>query len=385
MHFYTSVNINYLPKARVLAKSVKKFCPDSYFSLVFSDKWPEELPQESEPFDDIILIEDLGIPVNNLNFWIFEHTVVELCTAVKGQALVKFLQGGSEKVVYLDPDIVVFSALSRVEELLDQYDILLTPHQTEPEKNENDIIHNEICSLQHGAYNFGFYAVHNTENGLKFAKWWRDRLVDYCYDNIPAGIFTDQKWGDIVPAMFDGVHILREPGFNVSTWNLSNRMVTKTENNEILVNGQTLHFYHFSGFDSGAQEEMLRMYGGNNPVLIGLRAWYIERQKEEGQDTYGQAKSLYNYYDNHMKIEKNQRILLRTRKDLVGYFEKTNPYVVDQERSYYKWYLSEGYQQNAEMSELEKIYNSRSWKLACFLSSGFRKVRRILLRKCSGK
>ncbi len=28
MHFYTSVNINYLPKARILAESVKKYCEE---------------------------------------------------------------------------------------------------------------------------------------------------------------------------------------------------------------------------------------------------------------------------------------------------------------------------------------------------------------------
>lgn len=382
MHFYTSININYLPKARILAKSVKDHCPTSRFSLVFSDEWPKELPKNQEPFDDIILIEDLGIPVKNLSLWIFEHTVVELCTAVKGQALVNFLQGGSEKVVYLDPDIVVFDSLNKVEELLERHDVILTPHQTEPEKNEIDIIHNEICSLQHGAYNFGFYAIRNSENGLKFARWWRDRLLDYCYDNIPAGLFTDQKWGDIVPAMFDGVYILREPGFNVSTWNLSNRKVTKTKDNLILVNGQPLQFYHFSGFDSGAQEQMLKMYGGDNPILKGLRAWYIKRQKEEGQDTYGQAKSKYNYYDNLIAIKKSQRILLRTREDLLDYFRETNPYVVEQDRSYYKWYLTEGCKQDSETSQLEKIYNSRSWKLACFLSNGFHRVKRLLFHDC---
>ena len=86
MHFYTSININYLPKARVLAKSVKHYCKDAKFSLVFSDRLPDEIQAEQEPFDEIITVQELGIPVKNLDFWIYEHTVVELCTAVKGQA-----------------------------------------------------------------------------------------------------------------------------------------------------------------------------------------------------------------------------------------------------------------------------------------------------------
>ena len=380
MHFYTSININYLPKARVLARSVKRYCPDAWFSLVFSDQWPADIDPENEPFDEIIRIKNLGIPVDNLPFWIYQHTVVELCTAVKGQALVKFLEEGSEKVLYLDPDIAVFHPLDELEQMLDTNDIILTPHQTFPENNKKDIINNEICSLQHGAYNFGFYAVHNTESGRKFAKWWRDRLIDYCYNDIPNGLFTDQKWGDLVPCMFDGVHILRDPGYNVSTWNLSNRTISKGDKGEILVNQRPLQFYHFSGFDSGAQAVMLELYGNDNPILLGLREWYIKQQDLEGQKIYGSAKSKYNYYDSGEKVDNLERTLLRNRKDLIQQYQNTNPYITGHKQSYYKWYKEKGYKANSEVSELERIYHSRSWKIACFISGAYIKCKKILYR-----
>ena len=175
MHFYTSININYFSKARILAKSVKRYCKNARFSLILSDKMPDNINIDEEPFDDIITIDSLGIPVDNLYLWIFIHTTVELCTAVKGQALVRFLEEGSEKVVYLDPDIVVYNDLKDIAVMLDEHDVLLTPHQTIPEKTKQGIIDNEICSLRHGVYNFGFFAVKNSENGLAFAQWWRDR------------------------------------------------------------------------------------------------------------------------------------------------------------------------------------------------------------------
>lgn len=373
MHFYTSININYLPKARVLATSVKKYCKKAKFSLVLADAWPIDLEQDKEPFDEIILVEELGIPVSNLPLWIFEHTVVELCTAIKGQALVNFLEKGSDKVVYLDPDIVVYDDLTELESLLEEHDVVLTPHQTLPENNKNDIIHNEICSLQHGTYNFGFYAVRNSDNGLKFARWWRDRLVDFCFDDIPNGIFTDQKWGDLVPAMFDGVCILRNPGYNVSTWNLSNRKVMKDSAGKIFVNDCPLQFYHFSGFDSGAQERMLNMYADGNPVLFEMREWYIKEQNKAGQQKYGQTPSIYNFYDNGEKIDKKERYLIRSREDLQRYFKGVNPYVTVQERSFYDWYRNEG-QKQGENSELEAIYSSRSWKVAQCLSKIYGKI-----------
>ena len=340
MHFYTSVNINYLPKARILAKTVKQYCRDCKFSLVFSDCIPQEIDIDREPFDEIVTVEQLGIPVDNLALWVFEHTVVELCTAVKGQALVKFLTEGSEKVVYLDPDIAVFDNMESLSQLLDQYSVVLTPHLTAPEITERGIVENELCTLQHGSFNFGFYAVRNDENGIKFAHWWRDRLLKYCYDNIPMGIFTDQKWGDLVPCIFDGVYIWRDPGCNVATWNITNRVVTR-EDNHYYVNGSLLKFYHFSGFDSGAQENMLERYGNGNEYLYELRNWYIKRQEEEEQEKYANYPSKYNYYDNGEKISTEERKLLRDRVDVFNYFKDTNPYTVDQEKSYYYWYKNE--------------------------------------------
>lgn len=340
MHFYTSVNNYYMAKARVLAKSVKRFCPDSKFTLVLADKVLDIMPKDDNPFDEIITIKQLGIPVENLNLWIFQHTVVELCTAIKGQALVKFLQEGSDKVVYLDPDIEVFDNLKQLEKWLDEYDILLTPHQTKQEKERREILNNEICSLMHGVYNFGFYAVRNNENGLGFAKWWRDRLIDFCYDDIPNGIFTDQKWGDLVPALFENVYIIKSPAYNVSTWNLSNRTLSYKDN-KYYVNGIPLQFYHFSGFDSGAQKTMLDLYVDDDGVAYKLRDEYIKKQDKEGQEIYTQYQSVYNCYDNGQKIENYERYILRSRQDVIDYFKDVNPYICDQEKSYAKWFKHE--------------------------------------------
>lgn len=355
MHFYTSINSNYLPKARVLAKSVKKHCPDAKFSLVYVDDIPEGIDMDREYFDEILGVEDLNIPVQNLKLWVFQHTVVELCTAIKGPALVKFLEEGSNKVVYLDPDIAVFDDLRCLDELMDRYDVILTPHQTLPDHNLNDIIHNEICSLQHGVYNYGFYAVRNTENGMKYARWWRDRLVDFCYDDIPGGLFTDQRWGDIAPCLFEGVYIWRDPGCNVSTWNLSTRKVTMRDG-AYYVNGSKMKFYHFSGFDSGAQKIMLDKYSGGNPLLYELREWYIAQQDEQGQKIFGigHGKAKFNYYDNGELISPGERKLLRQRQDLIAYFADTDPYVVEQSRSYYKWLAVEHKNEQQKLVEISQ-------------------------------
>lgn len=343
MHFFTSITTNYLPKARVLARSIKHHCKDSYFSLVVSDRLPDDFNIEHEPFDEIVYVEDLNIPVNNLNMWIFMHTVVEICTAVKGQAIYNFLHRGLyDKVIYLDPDIVVFDDLSQLENLLSQHSVILTPHLTEPEKTIQAIADNEQCALMHGVYNLGFIAVRNSAAGLEFAGWWRDRLVEFCYDDIPHGIFTDQRWVDLAPALFEDIFILRDASYNVSTWNLTHRNVTKSKDNIYYVNGKPLQFYHFSGFDSGAQESMLNKYGEGNEALLELRENYIKAQDEAGQQQLGKRESIYAYFDNGEKITNEQRVLLRTRKDLLDFFSKTNPFIVTKDYiCYHNWYFQE--------------------------------------------
>lgn len=351
MHFYTSININYLPKARILAKSIRKYCPESKISLVFSDILPDTVDPNKEPFDEIITISELGLPVGNLELWIYEHTVVELCTAVKGQALLKFLEEGSDKVVYLDPDIAVFDDLECLDRLLDEHDIIFTPHVTIPEDNDQGIWDNEVCALKHGTFNFGFYAVKNGDNGLAFARWWRDRLIDYCYDNIPEGIFTDQRWGDLAPCLFDGVYVWKDTGCNVATWNISNRKIVR-DDDVFFANGSKLKFYHFSGFDSGSQATMLDRYSQGNTALYELRKWYIERQEEEEQAKYEKYPSKYNFYDNGMAVTWEERVLFRNRLDIIEFFKETNPYIVKQERSYYYWYRDE----TNHLKTTEKLY-----------------------------
>ena len=94
----------------------------------------------------------------------------------------------------------------------------------------------------------------------------------FCHNQIDCGLFTDQRWVDLAPAFFEGLKILRDPGYNVATWNLTHRTVAGSLESGLTVNGRPLCFFHFSGFDSGRQKVMLDKFGGRSPVLHQLRA-----------------------------------------------------------------------------------------------------------------
>ena len=380
MHIFTSISSNYIPKARVLARSVKKNVPHATFHLLLCDTPPVDFDLDREDFDNLILLDDLHIP--DKQAWIFQHNVVELCTAVKGIGFREiFRKFGADKIIFFDPDMVLFSDIALIEQRLEQHCALLTPHQTEPETSRSAILDNEVGSLKHGVFNLGFLAVRNSPEGLRFIEWWSSRLLQFCFDDKRRGLFTDQKWVDLAPAFFPELGILREPQFNVSTWNLSHRDITGDLENGIFVNQSPLCFYHFSGIDSGAQKIMLDLYGQSNPLLGQLRQWYLQQCELMGQKQLGQLPCVYGSYANGDVIRPAERLLYRYREQLPDQFP--DPYASPASgQSYQAWYRDNAPDSQADTPELETIsllqheldtiHHSISWRIARKLAQIYR-------------
>ncbi|GAA4504309.1 hypothetical protein [Gluconacetobacter tumulicola] len=273
---FTSASFSYLDRVRVLGETLHRHHPDWEFTFCLSDIEPEGFVfnLDEEPIDALVRIGELGIP--NLDSWMFEHDIVELCTAVKGKMLCRLLEQGAEKIVYIDPDIAIFADLTDIERALDTHNVILTPHQLRPDTSEIAIRDNEIGSLKFGIYNLGFVAVSGRPEGRRFAEWWRDRLLSFCFDDVPNGLFTDQKWCDHVPAFFDDVLILRDPGYNVASWNLSQRPIAIDSNGVIRAADSVLRFFHFTKV-TWAGEVMLERYCGNRIEVFELMYWYRDQ------------------------------------------------------------------------------------------------------------
>ena len=281
---YTSITFSYLNRARVLLDSLKKFHPDWKTVLVISDKAPKgfSFDKEFDDYTDIIFLEELFD--HDITDWITRHNLVELCTAVKGQALVEIMKKyPNQKYLYLDPDIALFSSLDPLIEHLDQYNILLTPHQLDPNYDDYAIRDNEISSLIHGTYNLGFYAVNSSDEAKRFAQWWARMLYSYCIDDKVNGLFVDQKWCDLVPAFFDKVNIIRDPGYNVASWNLSTRTLSFDSRGNIMVNDRfPLRFFHFTKLGKVGLI-MLERYAKDNIEVYEIWKWY-EREVKKYSD-----------------------------------------------------------------------------------------------------
>lgn len=319
---YSSFTFGYLNRARVLFQSVKQYHPDWDCIALITDDAPAGFEwRPNEPMDQIVYARDLAIP--DFRQWLFKHDIVEVCTAVKGPFALHACSLGYDVVVYLDPDTCLFDRLEPVLEALEVSDIALTPHQLEPDVVHQAIIDNEVTSLKTGIYNLGFVALRTTGEGRRMARWWNDRLLSFCYDDIPNGLFVDQRWCDHVPSFFERVAILRDPGLNVASWNLSHRKVTVDHQGRVLVNGAPLRFWHFTKLGR-VGDTMTRRYAKQNFSVYELWAWYRKQVEEASSSSIPSGYWAFGRFESGIAIPKAARELYRHRVDLQRAFK--DPY-----------------------------------------------------------
>lgn len=334
---YTSFTYAYLGRARTLLATLRAAHPDWTVCAVVIDEPP---PGERETnllagFDVVLALGDLGI--SRARAWLFKHDVVEACTAVKAAAMLRLMDMGFEAIIYLDPDIAVFHPLDNILSALDQASIVLTPHQTRPNRNFRVMQDNELASLQFGAYNLGSIAVRNDEIGLCFAEWWAAQLQRACYDDAALGLFTDQKYIDLVPGLFDGVIIMRDPGCNVASWNLSTRRVTIGFDGGIRVNDAPLRFMHFTKINS-VGDIMIDRYAGDSIEVLELWMWYRREVARQQPTVIPDGYWHYGVFSNDVAIPRAVRLLYRESRDHRAAFD--DPY--DADGPFYAW-LSQAY------------------------------------------
>ncbi len=314
---YTSFTYAYLSRARVLLESLRRTHPEWEVWAVVVDEAPPGVDEGAAlaGFDQVLKLADLGIP--DAAAWLFGHDVVEACTAVKGAAMLHLLAAGADTVVYFDPDIAVFNRLDEV--LAGEWSVALTPHQLEANAAPAAIRDNEIGALVYGVFNLGFVAVRNDANGRAFAAWWSGQLVRACFDDTANGIFTDQKYCDLAPGLFDGVRVVRDPGCNVASWNLSRRRVGFDDGGRVVVNGSALKFYHFTKI-GGVGDLMTERYGGGNVEVFEIWHWYKRRERAMRLEGVPVGYWHYGRFADGRAITPAMRALYRERPNLQAAF-----------------------------------------------------------------
>ncbi|MDP3071615.1 MAG: hypothetical protein Q8N18_15095 [Opitutaceae bacterium] len=257
---FTLCSANYLAHAKTLGESVRRHHPEARFVIGLVDRVPSDLPPGFLHACEVLPVEQLKLP--GFADMAARYNVVELNTAVKPFYL-EHLYAAPEPpavVIYLDPDIVLFSPMTRVLERLRTHHLIFTPHSCTPDDNPT-VVDYEQAMLSTGVFNLGFLATSRSDETMRFLRWWQKRLFAYCYYRPGTGLFVDQIWTVLAPAYFESSFIERDPGHNTAYWNLFERRMTCDAGRWIVNDRHPLVFFHFSN------------YNPDKPEKLANRAW----------------------------------------------------------------------------------------------------------------
>ncbi len=315
MNICTIIAKNYAAHARVLARSFLRLHPEGTCSVLVVDGHDGYLDPAEEPFE-LVGIEQIGLP--DAAGMAAAYDVTELSTAVKPWLLRHLLaRDGVETITYLDPDILVADSLAPVAALAAEHGVVLTPHFTAPLPRDGRKPAEEDILIA-GAYNLGFISLGAGEKAEQLLAWWSERLERDCVIDPGGGLFVDQRWIDLVPGIWPGVRILREPGYNIAYWNLPTRTLERRDDG-YLVDGEPLRFFHFSGYDPGRPDELSkhqdRIELGSSPALAHICGEYAEQLLANG---FEQARTWpYGWEElpNGVRLDYPARLLFRQARD----------------------------------------------------------------------
>lgn len=309
----TIVANNYMGFALTLCDSLKNNENLDIYILI-ADGLKEEINYSIYPYKYIDVKE---LEIERIEELAFKYDVVEFSTALKPFALEYLMdKKGYEKVFYIDPDICFFDTFDTVTNDLGEHSVMLTPHLTDPTIGLENSLFERVC-LINGTFNLGFIGFNNNQEAHAILHWWQERLMEFCYND--EKYFTDQKWINLIPTLFEDVYICRKKTYNFAEWNFYERNLIEEENKYYIVDcgeKSRLCFAHFSGYKATdpveflSKETIIVDEEAKKPI-ISLFSYYRSLLELNDFPKYSKVPYCHNTYDNGVAIMEIHRRLYR--------------------------------------------------------------------------
>ena len=259
---------NYWPYTAVLLESLTRTCPEWEVYVLALNELPE-----SELTANVKILSAEDIWGSDTDLCHARLNLFEWACASKAR-LLQFLlnDSGASLAVYVDSDVEFFALPDSV--CASAGSIILTPNVAAGEECVSAGW--ERAHLQYGAYNGGFLAVRNTDDARSFLDWWDKRITRYCCTDPWLDIFSDQRWLDLVPGLFPGVVIDRNPSLNVATWNVRGRELCIADG-QYWIADKPLSFFHYHRVRLGMDVDSYLAEVANHPVVRTLVEDYLNK------------------------------------------------------------------------------------------------------------
>ena len=312
-NFCTLFDKNYLTRGLALYESLLKFFPDFKIWMLCMDSESYEMLKKLN-LDKIIPLKLEDIEDEKLLSVKNTRTTSEYCWMMSSSLPLYILEKiGVDMITYLDADLYFFQPLTAIYDEFANNSIMIIPHWF-PEENR----HQEKTS---GIYNVGMMIFRNDENGLKCLRWWKEKVIEWCFNRYEEGKYGDQLYLNDWPNRFDGVYILKNHGANVASWNIKNYSFFKRQGKlqlKVISSGKEfpLIFYHYHGL-----KFFLNFFKKIKPYPITVLQKEIYKKYIEGlQDAY---EKIWGFNPNwSYGFSPKISIMRMIKQILVKFFEK---------------------------------------------------------------
>jgi hypothetical protein len=144
-----------------------------------------------------------------------------------------------DHIIWLDGDTAFLSDTQPIFDEWGNYSVFLTEEQYKGEY--------EWLSKIYGVYNTGFMGFKRDQNALRCLQWFREKLIEWCFDKPEKGRWSDQMYVNDWVTRFVNVGVAGNLGINANLYISSQNTVTKEDDN-LYINGDKLILFHYYGF-----------------------------------------------------------------------------------------------------------------------------------------
>jgi len=297
--FLTVSTLQQLPQALALGDSLRQHHPGELFVIGLCDDL-NRLPAGLDcPYPLLDIRQLKRFPVAELSK---RYNPLEFAGAAKPL----FLQTAwerypqAEQLVYLEPAVYLYQPLSDLKERLSGRDFLLTPHLLAPPLDEE--LPDEKYLQNTGLFHAGFLALRRSPETSRFLGWWSERVPERAYIDFCEGMCADQLWLMMTPVFFEGLGIVKHPGWHVGLWNLPERTLRRQGERWVVAGGEPLVFLNFGGLadNSGFFGGQTRMRAEHRNLIRPLLDAY--RSAVAGHDTLGLSRIAPTYGQQPLRL-----------------------------------------------------------------------------------
>ncbi len=239
-NFCTLFDSNYLLKGVAMLQSLKQHCPTAHVYILCMDKKTEEILGKLN-FSFVTCVPLADVENKELLHAKSNRGVAEYCWTLSSCFTWHVLQSNKtiDFITYLDADLLFYSSVEPIFNEIGSSSVAIIEHRFTPR-----LTHLEV----NGRFCVEWVSFRRDDEGMACLSRWRDQCIEWCYYRLEDNRMGDQKYLDEWPELYSNCYIIQHTGAGIAPWNYAQYDFSIDANQNILVEGAPLIFYHFHQF-----------------------------------------------------------------------------------------------------------------------------------------